>query len=74
MITENYVRNIFKGLEQGDGATFFEHVPDNVDWIVQGTQPLAGHYKSNLISWRGHSRSSPKFCPSGLNSSSSIFS
>jgi ketosteroid isomerase-like protein len=46
MITEDYVRSIFKGLEQGDGARFFAHVDDKVDWIVQGTHPLAGHYKS----------------------------
>ena len=46
MVTEDYVRRIFKGLEQGDGAGFFEHVDDKVDWIVEGTHPLAGHYKS----------------------------
>ena len=46
MITEDYVRKIFRGLEQGDGASFFEHVDDKVDWIVEGTHPLAGHYKS----------------------------
>src|ERR1700723_4375659 len=46
MITESDVRKIFKGLEQGDGASFFEHVDDKVDWIVEGTHPLAGQYKS----------------------------
>ena len=46
MITEDYVRKIFKNLEQGDGTGFFEHVDDKVDWIVEGTHPLAGHYKS----------------------------
>jgi uncharacterized protein len=45
-ITPDSVRNIFKGLESGDGAAFFEHVADNVDWIVEGTHPLAGHYLS----------------------------
>jgi uncharacterized protein len=45
-ITSNSVREIFKGLENGDGAAFFEHVADNVDWIVEGTHPLAGHYLS----------------------------
>jgi uncharacterized protein len=45
-ITPDRVRNIFKGLETGDGAAFFEHVADNVDWIVEGTHPLAGHYLS----------------------------
>ena len=34
MVTENYVREVFKGLEQGDGAGFFAHVDDRVrDWI-----------------------------------------
>src|ERR1700688_5158822 len=45
-ITPDYVREIFKGLENGDGAAFFEHVADDVDWIVMGTHPLAGHYRS----------------------------
>jgi ketosteroid isomerase-like protein len=45
-ITLDRVREIFKGLENGDGAAFFEHVADNVDWTVEGTHPLAGHYQS----------------------------
>jgi uncharacterized protein len=45
-IDEQYVRKLFKGLESGNGATFFEHVDDKVDWIVEGTHPLAGHYHS----------------------------
>ena len=44
--TSDSVREIFKGLENGDGATFFERVSDDVDWIVMGTHPLAGHYRS----------------------------
>src|SRR6204780_5161978 len=40
-----YVRGIFKTLESGDGKGFFDHVADNVDWIVEGTHPLAGHYR-----------------------------
>ena len=40
------VRDIFKGLETGDGGEFFNHVADDVDWIVEGTHPLAGHYHS----------------------------
>jgi hypothetical protein len=44
--TPDFVRNVFKGLENGDGAAFFEHVADDVDWIVMGTHPLAGHYTS----------------------------
>src|ERR1700739_3627901 len=45
-ITSESVREIFKGLENGDGAAFFERVADDVDWTVMGTQPLAGHYPS----------------------------
>jgi ketosteroid isomerase-like protein len=40
------VRDIFKYLETGDGGAFFAHVADDVDWIVEGTHPLAGHYHS----------------------------
>jgi ketosteroid isomerase-like protein len=29
---------------RGDGAAFFNHVADDVDWTVMGTHPLAGHY------------------------------
>jgi len=28
----------------GNGQGFFEHVAGDVDWIVEGTHPLAGHY------------------------------
>lgn len=45
-IDEQYVRKIFKSLESGSGADFFEHVDNKVDWIVEGTHPLAGHYRS----------------------------
>ena len=45
-ITPDSVRAIFKGLENGDGSAFFRHVADDVDWIVMGTHPLAGHYRS----------------------------
>ena len=45
-ITLERVREIFKGLENGDGAAFFEKVADEVDWIVIGTHPLAGHYRT----------------------------
>ena len=43
-VTPDYVREVFKGLENGDGAAFFTHVADDVDWTVMGTHPLAGHY------------------------------
>jgi hypothetical protein len=45
-VPAEYVSEIFKGLEEGDGASFFSHVDDKVDWIVEGTHPLAGHYHS----------------------------
>ena len=45
-ITSESVREIFKGLENGDGAAFFERVADDVDWTVMGTHPLSGHYPS----------------------------
>jgi len=40
------VRNIFKNLATGDGTQFFTHVADDINWIVEGTHPLAGHYHS----------------------------
>jgi uncharacterized protein len=43
-ISPKQVGDIFRGLERGDGAAFFAHVADNVDWTVMGTHPLAGHY------------------------------
>lgn len=45
-IASGDVREIFKGLETGDGAAFFQHVANDVDWTVIGTHPLAAHYSS----------------------------
>jgi ketosteroid isomerase-like protein len=45
-MSPNQVHDIFKGLENGDGAAFFAHVAEDVDWTVMGTHPLAGHYAS----------------------------
>jgi ketosteroid isomerase-like protein len=45
-IAPDRVREIFQGLEHGDGDGFFAHVADDVDWTVMGTHPLAGHYRS----------------------------
>ncbi|MBV8702010.1 MAG: nuclear transport factor 2 family protein [Bradyrhizobium sp.] len=45
-MSEAYVRDLFKHLEDGDGAAFFDRVDDNVDWTVEGSHPLAGHYRS----------------------------
>lgn len=50
MLTQHYtpekIRTIFRCLEKGDGAEFFTHVADNVDWTVEGHHPLAGRYRS----------------------------
>ena len=45
-IREDQVRNIFAALASGQPEKFFEHVADNVNWLVLGTHPLAGEYKS----------------------------
>jgi uncharacterized protein len=45
-MTTEQIGEIFKSLERGDGAAFFTHVAEDVDWIVEGTHPLAGHYRS----------------------------
>jgi hypothetical protein len=37
-VSDAYVREIFKGLEEGNGSAFFEHVDENVDWTVMGTR------------------------------------
>jgi ketosteroid isomerase-like protein len=65
MVTEDYVREVFKGLEHGDGAGFFEHVDDRVDWIVEGTHPLAGHYKSKSDFLAGTFAKLGKVLPNG---------
>ena len=41
-----HVQEIFRNLESGDGKRFFDHVAEDVDWTVEGTHPLAGHYRS----------------------------
>jgi hypothetical protein len=64
-ITSDGVREIFKGLETGDGAAFFEHVADNVDWIVEGTHPLAGHYLSKRAFIEGTFAKLSRVLPNG---------
>ncbi|HXP38745.1 MAG TPA: hypothetical protein VN833_00670, partial [Candidatus Acidoferrales bacterium] len=64
-ITSERVSEIFKGLEQGDGAAFFEHVADKVDWIVEGTHPLAGHYLSKQAFIAGTFAKLAKVLPEG---------
>ena len=60
-ITSENVREIFKGLENGDGGAFFERVADDVDWIVMGTHPLAGHYRSKKASGKALSPNWARF-------------
>ena len=64
-VTAEYVREIFKGLEQGDGVSFFSHVDDKVDWIVEGTHPLAGHYHSKAAFIEGTFTKLNKVLPKG---------
>ena len=45
-LTMQQVAQIFQHIEAGRVAEFLKHVDDQVDWTVQGTHPLAGHYTS----------------------------
>ena len=45
-VTLSQVRDIFTNLVAGNGSEFFTRVADDVDWTVEGTHPLAGHYRS----------------------------
>jgi hypothetical protein len=42
-VEHDSVRDICKVLESGEGKGFFNEFSDDVDWIVEGTHPLAGH-------------------------------
>ena len=64
-IAAERVREIFKGLESGDGAAFFGHVAENVDWTVMGTHPLAGHYVSKKAFIEGTFAKLAKVLPQG---------
>ena len=65
-VTTEFVRKIFKGLETGDEADFFEHVADDVDWTVMGTHPLAGHYRSKMTFLAGTFAKLGKVLPKGV--------
>jgi ketosteroid isomerase-like protein len=67
-LTTAYVHQIFRNLESGDGKRFFDHIADNVDWIVEGTHPLAGHYTARLTSSQTPSRNWLRFCHKAHNS------
>jgi uncharacterized protein len=64
-ITHERVSEIFKGLENGDGASFFQHVAENVDWTVMGTHPLAGRYLSKKAFIEGTFAKLGKVLPNG---------
>ena len=64
-VTPESVRTLFKNLESGDGAGFFEHVADDVDWTVMGTHPLAGHYSSKAAFTAGTFDKLAKVLPDG---------
>ncbi len=40
-VSEADVRQVFRGLENGNRGKFFDHVADNVDWMVEGAHSLA---------------------------------
>lgn len=65
VITADRVREIFKGLESGDGSIFFKHVAEDVDWFVMGTHPLAGHYFSKKAFIDGTFAKLAKVLPQG---------
>src|SRR5580700_4870290 len=64
-ITAESVREIFKGLDNGDGAAFFERVADDVDWRVMGTHALAGHYASKKAFLEGTCAKLSQVLPKG---------
>jgi uncharacterized protein len=64
-LDEQTVRQIFAGLEHGDGDAFFSHVADDVDWVVMGTHPLAGHYASKAAFKAGTFSKLGKVLPDG---------
>jgi uncharacterized protein len=64
-VTTEFVRKVFRGLETGDGADFFEHVADDVDWTVMGTHPLAGHYRTKTAFLAGTFNKLAKVLPEG---------
>jgi len=59
------VRALFAHLEHGDGAKFFAQVADDVDWTVEGTHPLAGHYRSKRDFLAGTFEKLAKVLPNG---------
>lgn len=57
-LTKEHVLSIFAHLAAGEASSFFDHVAEDVDWLVTGSaHPLAKRYhsKEQFIreSWRG---------------------
>src|SRR5580698_8830583 len=46
LTSENRISLTIDDFFGNGGLQFFAHVADDVDWIVMGTHPLAGHYRS----------------------------
>lgn len=63
--TPEQIRRLFRSLEEGDGAGFFAHVADNVDWTVEGHHPLAGRYHSKADFLAGTFAKLGKVLPQG---------
>ena len=58
--TADHARKVFKGLENGDGAAFFEHVVDNVDWIVMMLPQCAQLHNESTTTGREKSDASSR--------------
>lgn len=43
-LSPSKIEALFKNMETGNYAAFFEHVSTDVDWTVMGTHPCAGRY------------------------------
>jgi hypothetical protein len=65
MMDKETVAALFAYLAKGDGAAFFEHVADDVDWTVEGTHPLAGRYRSKQAFRAGTFEKLGKVLPDG---------
>jgi hypothetical protein len=65
MMDRETVAAVFAHLAKGDGAAFFAHVADDVDWTVEGTHPLAGHYQSKQAFRAGTFEKLAKVLPDG---------
>ena len=70
-VTFNHVREIFKELENGDGAAFFELVADDVARTVMGTH--LPRSRESSLGWTGRSlrRASTRITSSPGDSTSS---